>query len=146
DITYGEMQKQERIDKVGISKILRGLLTIIIFTIILMLSNNLVLATLGLAVCWFFTFIIYDLPNTRAYVSIKPIVKLKHIKTIVIMAIPLAIYQLLLSLNTNMSLYYVGYFFTETELGYFGAVLYIVIYSVNFFSNDLSKYMMTIMT
>lgn len=146
DITYGEMQKQERIDKVGISKILRGLLTIIIFTIILMLSNNLVLATLGLAVCWFFTFIIYDLPNTRAYVSIKPIVKLNHIKTIVIMAIPLAIYQLLLSLNTNMSRYYVGYFFTETELGYFGAVSYIVIASVNPISNALSQSMISKMS
>src|SRR5699024_3406120 len=99
DICYGEMQKQERIDYVGISKILRGLLTIFVFYLLIKLINNLVLATLGLAFCWFLILLIYDIPRTKEYVPVKVNFILSHLKVILITALPLAFFQLLLSLN-----------------------------------------------
>ena len=137
DICYGVMQKQERIDKVGLSKVIRGATTIVIFTIGLKISGVLVVATMGMALCWLFVFLLFDLPNAKHYVLVKPIIKLRNTKLILITALPLAFFQLLLSINTNMPRYFVGYYFSEVELGYFGAVSYIVIASINPISNAL---------
>src|SRR5699024_3992881 len=103
-------------------------------------------ATLGLAFCWFLILLIYDIPRTKEYVPVKVNFILSHLKVILITALPLAFFQLLLSLNTNMSRYFVGYYYSETELGYFGAVSYIVIASINLISNALTQSTIAIMS
>src|SRR5699024_4135331 len=72
DICYGVMQKNDRIDKVGISKTLRGILTISFFSFLLYLFKSLEIATLGLVISGILTLLLYDFRNTIVYQSIRP--------------------------------------------------------------------------
>src|SRR5699024_10037665 len=139
DICYGVMQKNERIDKVGISKTLRGILTISCFRFLLYLFKSLEIATLGLVISGILTLILYDFRNTIVYQLIRPCFIWKNIYKIIIIAIPLAFLQMMLSLNTNMSRYFIEYYYGGTILGYFGAISYIVIACVNPLSNAINQ-------
>lgn len=127
DILHGLLQKNERMDYITFSSILKGVLTVITFSIILYYSQSLVLAIVGQLVVWTFILLFYDGIVLRKYGSLRPSFEWLKVKQLVKLTIPLGIMGLLTSLNTNIPSYLVEYFLGKEELGYFVAILYIVL-------------------
>lgn len=69
---FGIEQRNYRMDYVGISFSLRGIFDIIAFTLALYLTQNLVLASLSMAIVTFIVLLIYDMPRAKQFVPIKP--------------------------------------------------------------------------
>jgi O-antigen/teichoic acid export membrane protein len=65
DVFYGEMQRHEQMKPIAVSMTLKGVLSLVAFSIGLAVGG-LELATLGLALAWTGSLLAYDWPRTRA--------------------------------------------------------------------------------
>ncbi|MGE6229110.1 oligosaccharide flippase family protein [Paenibacillus chitinolyticus] len=126
DVAYGYMQKKERMDKISISQILKGCLSIFLFGAFLYFSKDLVIALIGLSMSWVFILFFYDLRTvsiqngtyTRNYATLLKLVRL---------SIPLGLVMMINSLNTNIPRYFLEKVSGLQQLGYFSAMAYIFV-------------------
>lgn len=71
DILHAADQKAHRMDYVGISLGLQGVLCLLAFSAILSFTSNLSLAIMGMAVCTLLIGLLYDLPKTKSLFHVK---------------------------------------------------------------------------
>ena len=71
DIFYASFQKNNRLDKVGISLTIKSILILIIFLVVDVTSKNIKYASIGLLFAAFLTFQFYDYPNIIKYEKCK---------------------------------------------------------------------------
>lgn len=146
DIFYGLLQQHERMDRIAISMILKGLLSLILFSAILYTTGNLFWSVLGLACVWAVVLIGFDAPSgalildrslrlsnqtTRENVgrldTLRPHLRLRILKRLCWLALPLGVVMLLISLNTNIPRYFLEHYFGERALGIFAAMAYLMV-------------------
>jgi O-antigen/teichoic acid export membrane protein len=125
-IFHGQLQKHERMDYITKSQILKGMMTVIIFSTTLYFTESLILSIIGQIIVWTVVLLIYDLRVVKKYEAVKVSFQMATIKRLVKMTLPLGIVALLSSVNTNIPTYLVEYFLGREELGYFAAILYIL--------------------
>ncbi len=94
DVLHGVDQKKWRMDIVGKSYIIRGAITLLLFTGILMASQNLVLAITGMMLGAFAVILFYDWPQCRRLWPFEQEGKLSidRVKKLLIECAPLAVY------------------------------------------------------
>ncbi len=126
DITYGLLQKYERLDRVALSRIVRGVGGALIFVIILLFTKKLPLAFCGVAVFWGVMFALFDLSSVRRFEDVKPIFDGCHLKELGFLAVPLGVTMAISSLNTNVPRYFTEKYVGTAQLGYFGSLAYII--------------------
>lgn len=73
DVLYGIYQKNGRMDYIGISQFIRGILSLIAFSAGLTLTDSLPTAIISMTTSCMLVTIVYDLPHARRFGSIKPI-------------------------------------------------------------------------
>lgn len=73
DVLYGIYQKNGRMDYIGISQFIRGILSLIAFSAGLALTDSLPTAIISMTTSCMLVTIVYDLPHARRFGSIKPI-------------------------------------------------------------------------
>lgn len=73
DVLYGIYQKNGRMDYIGISQFIRGILSLIAFSTGLALTDSLPTAIISMTTSCMLVTIVYDLPHARRFGSIKPI-------------------------------------------------------------------------
>lgn len=73
DVLYGIYQKNGRMDYIGISQFIRGILSLIAFSAGLALTDSLPTAIISMTTSCILVTIVYDLPHARRFGSIKPI-------------------------------------------------------------------------
>jgi len=127
DICYGLMQKHERLDKVAKSLILRNLFGTLLFAVVIKLTSNLILGTFAIGIWWLVVLLVYDRRNVELYCHFKPRFDRKAILSIFILGLPLGIAIGIMSLNSNMSRYFVEAYLGSESLGFFAAMAYVVI-------------------
>jgi O-antigen/teichoic acid export membrane protein len=127
DIFHGLLQKYERMDFCTISNIIKGILTVVVFAIILYVTNHLILAIIGQIVVWTFILLFYDGRVAKQYTRIKISFNFPKIKELTKLTLPLGFMGLLTSFNTNIPSYLIEYFIGKEELGYFVALYYILL-------------------
>ena len=137
DIFWGLQQKNERMDFVAKSMLLRGVISVIGFTSAIYVTGSIVVGSLALTLSWGLVLLFYDISNmkltgkeptnekifaiSRGEYQIDPIMKLIR-KTL-----PLGAALALVSLNANIPRYFVEYYLGEGSLGIFSALLYLMI-------------------
>ena len=126
DVLFGQMQKNERMDYTAKSVILKGIISLIIFTIVMFTTANLILSTSAYFISWLLILIIYDYPRARIFSHFKLEFKVKKLKSLFWLSIPLGIAQLIGSLNVNVPRYILEYYYDPILLGFFGAIIYII--------------------
>jgi len=132
DILHGKLQQIERMDITAKSRIYKGIIALFIFSIIMFLFNNLVVATSAYFISWLVILIYYDFPKTSAFEQFKFKFNKKEIKILFLLSIPLGIAQLINSLNLNLPRYLLEYYHDPKVLGFLGAMIYIVNVGNNF--------------
>ncbi|MHC4083915.1 MAG: oligosaccharide flippase family protein [Planctomycetota bacterium] len=127
DITYGLLQKYERLDKVALSRIVRGLAGSLIFLIVLFLTRKLPLAFAGVVAVWAIIFVLLDLPSVRRFESAKPIFNTQRLVKLGVVSLPLGVTMAIASLNAQIPRYFTAKYLGNTQLAYFGALAYIIV-------------------
>lgn len=133
DVLYGQLQKKERLDLVAKSRILKGILSFGLFSMIMVFTTNLILATFGLMLTWFFVLIVYDFRITNKFGKILINLNKGQQLLILKLTIPLGLAQLIASLISNIPRYFIEYYHDIVTLGFFSAIIYIITAGTNVF-------------
>lgn len=71
-VYYAIEQKHMRMDYIGISQAVRGILSIVSFSVLLYLFSDIFISILGMSVCCIFVTVAYDCKKARLFGSVKP--------------------------------------------------------------------------
>lgn len=140
DTYYGDLQRREHMAHIGISQATRGVTSIIALALVMTLTQDIVLASAALALSSAAILLVYDrhgrpadAPGLLAY---RP--KWSELMRLTIIAAPLGIVLLLISLNANIPRYFIQAQFGEHDLGIFSAMAYITV-GAGLVSNSLGQ-------
>ncbi len=141
DVFHGLFQYQERMDRIAISLMIKGPLSLLMLGIGIWLTGNVLGGTIGLAVIWAIVLICYDIPNgvaiLRASVQtqvtpdrnrvLQPRFNATDLRSLVGLSLPLGLVMMLISLNANIPRYFIQHYLGERELGIFSALSYLMV-------------------
>ncbi|MGV0027897.1 oligosaccharide flippase family protein [Phormidesmis priestleyi] len=137
DVFYGFLQQQERMDHIAISMIGKGVLSIVVLSIAIYLTRNLIWGVVGLVAAWAIVLLCYDIPNSNTMQGIldknsldrSSLLNLRwRTKTLLRLSwasLPLGFVMMLISLNTNLPRYFIERYLGQRELGIFAAIAYL---------------------
>lgn len=128
DILYGSWQKTERFDCVAWALGGRGIGSLLLMAVLLLLTHSVLIATAAMALYWFVWFGAYEYRVARKIVvgislqgSLWPQWHSNQMGRLFRLSLPLGFVAVLASLNVNLPRYFVEHFLGERLLGYFTA-------------------------
>lgn len=129
DVVYGLWQQQERMDLMAKSLMLRGVLALAAAGACLMLFHTVWAAVCGMTAVWALVFAAFDVPRGIAVASethqaFRPRFSFARMKKLAVLALPLGIVTMLISLNGNIPRYMISHFRNVRDLGIFSALGY----------------------
>ena len=142
DVFHGLFQYHERMDRIALSLMIKGPLSLLMLGIGTWLTGNVLGGTVGLAAIWAIVLVFYDIPNgliilkaetgPEAAVSshqhwLQPNFNLSHLRSLVGLALPLGLVMMLISLNVNIPRYFIEHHLGDRELGIFSALSYLMV-------------------
>jgi O-antigen/teichoic acid export membrane protein len=139
EIYYGLFQQHQRLDKVSISLVIKGVLSLAALALGVHLTGGVLGAVLGLAVAWVLVLVAYDVPVGRSLRTqgeakrrvgaSEPASRsmLSSIKELFLLTMPLGWVALMISLRVNIPRYYVDGMLGESALGLYAALAYFMV-------------------
>ena len=133
DVVYGLLQHHERMDRIALSMMIKGLLSLSALGAAVYLTRSVFWGASALAVVWAILLIAYDLPNGervlngRGSESLRPCWDLPELVRLAWLSLPLGFVMMLVSLNTNIPRYFIQHYLGERELGIFAAMFYLMV-------------------
>ena len=92
DVLHGAEQKKWRMDIIGISYTLRGIISFLVFVIFLSVTKNIFVAILSMAVSVYVIIGIYDVPRFKKIINVKKQFDYKKIAKLLYICLPLTVY------------------------------------------------------
>ena len=137
DLSYGLWQRAERMKRIAISQMARGVLSVVLVAGLLAATGSAGWASAGLAVGWALVLLVHDLPQSAELLGgfraaadrLKPIWNAGGFRRLLWLTLPLGLASMLASLNINIPRYFIEHELGQSELGKFGALSYIGIAS-----------------
>lgn len=132
DLCQGLFQKNERMDRVAKSLILKGVFAAVVVAITLKLSGGPAFAAGMLTIAWALVWAGYDLRNTIAQLAGGPKTVLPNIsrpvfRDLFVLTLPLGFVMMVLSLNANVPRYFLAKYSGEASVGVFAALTYCIV-------------------
>ncbi len=132
DIIYGLLQQHERMDRIAVSMMLRGVLALGAVAAAVWLTHQLLWGVLGMAAAWVGVLAVYDCRSAWRVESGEWKVKAalhSPLSTLHLLwlALPLGIVTCLLSLNINIPRYFIEHHLGLRALGIFSAIGYLMV-------------------
>ena len=151
DVFYGLIQQHERMDRIAIALMIKGPLSLLLLGIGVSLTGSVVGGSIGLAVAWGLVLFGWDLRNGKLILNnssqgreredllvadaepansqnpLYPRWEGKTLGKLVLLALPLGLVMMLISLNTNIPRYFLERYLGERELGIFSAISYLMV-------------------
>jgi O-antigen/teichoic acid export membrane protein len=134
DVVYGYFQKIEYMKLISLSKVIRGILNLLVVSILLLTTNSLILSLLGMLLMDLLLFFRFDLinlyknnvPRLKLYDLFTVIKDKRKLKLIFLTGIPLGISNFLDSLTINSQRYIIESTLSIKELGYYSSITFIM--------------------
>jgi O-antigen/teichoic acid export membrane protein len=148
DVFQGLFQQYERMDRIAISLLFKGPLSLLVLGIGVYLSGSVIWGAMGLALVWAGVLLVYDVPNAIALLrstfpplpvspsprlspasfnNLKPRWHRPTLLKIIKLSLPLGLVMMLISLNLNIPRYFIERYLGERELGIFAAISYLML-------------------
>jgi O-antigen/teichoic acid export membrane protein len=146
DVFYGLLQQHERMDRIAISMIIKGFLSLLMLGLGVYLSGGILWGVVGLAVSWFAVLIVYDFrsgvlllkssistlnlekPRSDRFANrLKPRWHLPTLRKLILLTLPLGFVMMLISLNSSIPRYFIERYLGQRELGVFAALAYLIV-------------------
>jgi O-antigen/teichoic acid export membrane protein len=132
DVIAGLLQKNERLDQVAISFIIRGGLSLAAFGLVFLRTRSLLAAVVALVLAWSAVFFFYDVGRALAVLSKGErlfLFRSKELRKLFAISLPLGVVMTLVSLNVNIPRYILVKYVGEADLGIFAALAYLLVAS-----------------
>lgn len=128
DIVYGLIQKHERMDRIAVSMMIKGALSVLFLASGVHLTGSVIGGVIGLAIAWIIVLISYDLRSALMLLKHRshPTWKVQILRSLVWLCLPLGFAMMLISLNANIPRYFIEHYLSERELGIFAAIAYLM--------------------
>jgi O-antigen/teichoic acid export membrane protein len=131
DVHYGFLQNHERMRSTATSLALRGILSVATIAAVMAAGGGLLLAVLALVGSWTAVFLVHDVAAVRAVLRKTgerhaPRFDARTFGRIVVLAGPLGIVMMLISLRTNVPRYFLEHHVGVGDLGIFAALASVV--------------------
>lgn len=142
DVFHGLFQYHERMDRIAISLMIKGPLSLLLLGIGTWLTGNVLGGTIGLATIWAIVLIFYDIPRGIAIIQasaptgtitpdrnhrLQPRFNIAALRSLFQLSLPLGLVMMLISLNANIPRYFIQHYLGEHELGIFSALSYLMV-------------------
>jgi O-antigen/teichoic acid export membrane protein len=146
DVFYGLQQQHERMDRIAVSMMVKGLLSVAVFCLVFYLTGSLLWSVVSLATVWAVVLAIYDVRSgastlgvvrdvqavgidqqRESQATLRSKLRFSTFVRLSWLALPLGIVMLLLSLNTNIPRYFIEHYLSERDLGIFAAMAYLLV-------------------
>ncbi|MEM7552776.1 MAG: oligosaccharide flippase family protein [Cyanobacteria bacterium P01_A01_bin.84] len=129
DVFYGLIQQSERMDRIAVSLIIKGLLSLLLLSLGMWVSGDILWGILGLILAWGGVFFLFDLQSSKLLLNREPKPRwdFKTLKKLVNISLPLGFVMMLISLNINIPRYFIKEYLGERELGIFAAIAYLMV-------------------
>jgi O-antigen/teichoic acid export membrane protein len=146
DVFYGLIQQHERMDRIAISMMIKGFLSLLFLSFGVYLTHNVLWGTVGLAIAWAVVLVSYDIQSGALILNkfpkksqggvfgsrdlaviLKPRWHLETQRKLVWLTLPLGLVMMLTSLNSNIPRYFIERYLGERELGFFAAIAYLMV-------------------
>jgi O-antigen/teichoic acid export membrane protein len=125
DIYYGLFQLNDRLDQTGRSLILRGVSSVVAFSVVLYCTRNVVWGCSALVLVWLAALLFFDVRHGRRFTVIRrQATNLRRQWTLARLALPLGIVTALAALNLNMPRYFIYAWLGDRQLGIYSAMAY----------------------
>lgn len=133
DVVYGLLQRHERMDRIAISMMLRGVVTLVGLAAGFLLSRGVLGAALGAALGSAAVLLAYDLPSgawilratapavRSGWYALVPRWRVARLARLFWLALPMGVTTMLNSVNVNVSRYLIALYLGDRELGIFAA-------------------------
>jgi O-antigen/teichoic acid export membrane protein len=128
DVFGGLQQKHERIDRLGVSLMLRAALTTAAFTLVFRHTHSIVAALATLPVVSLMVLLSWDLTMGRRVLRHAPLLAWhgRRLRSLALFSFPLGVIMMLISLNVNIPRYTLMRYAGSAELGIFASLSYVV--------------------
>jgi O-antigen/teichoic acid export membrane protein len=126
DISYGVMQKHERLDKAALSLVYRHVGALVILAPVLYFTQNLTYGVAGMSLWWLLILISYDRNNVEKFDRWAPKFRFRHLLCIAWIGLPLGISRGIISLGESTPRYFIEATLGTANLGIFAAMAYTV--------------------
>jgi O-antigen/teichoic acid export membrane protein len=129
DVFYGLIQQHERMDRIAISLMLKGPLSLLLLGTGVYISGGLFWGVVGLIFAWAMVLVSWDIPSGVLILKHRPQARwdLKTLVKLTWLSLPLGLVMMLISLNTNIPRYFIEAYLGERELGIFSALAYLMV-------------------
>lgn len=130
DATAGLLQREERLKRVAISLMLRGIGSVLVFSLVFAAYRNLALSVVAMTGVWTAVLLFYDLPNSRQLIGpCEGFFRMEApmIKRLIVLSLPLGWVAALSSLNTYIPRYFLQHYCGFADQGVFASLAYLVV-------------------
>jgi O-antigen/teichoic acid export membrane protein len=136
DLYYGLFQQRERLDRVAISLLIKGAVSLAGLAGGVYLTGSVLGAVAGLAAAWAVVLLVYDIPSVRrmrcaaAGTTIERPERLARkaaLRKLFLLSLPLGWVALLVSLRVNVPRYFLSGMLGDSALGVFAALAYFMV-------------------
>lgn len=137
DVFYGFIQQHERMDKMAISLMIKGPLSLLLLGLGVYLSGSVFWGVVGLATAWLAALVGYEIrssamifnnvPMAKPIATLQPRWQCKTLAKLAWLALPMGCVSMLVSLNTNIPRYLIEQHLGERELGIFASMAYLIV-------------------
>jgi len=122
DVLHGVDQLNNRMDYIGQSFILRGILSFLSFCIVLYFSNSVALAILSMFVVTLPIAVFFDWKIAERFESLKPIINLRVIKSLTEICLPSVLALFFCTAVVALPRQYLAYMLGDVPLGVYASV------------------------
>lgn len=145
DVFYGLIQQHERMDRIAISMMIKGPLSLLLLGLGIYLTRSVLGGVIGLSIALALVLILYDVSSGASILNslpkliqsdfqevpqtmlLRPRWNFRILGQLVWLAMPLGIVMMLISLYSNIPRYFIAQYFGERELGIFSAISYLMV-------------------
>lgn len=122
DVLYGVDQRGERMDYIGISQFVRGILVVLVFSLGMYLTQSILVAILAMFPAGLAVTLLYDIPHSRRLAAIKPQINRRQMTDLLVKCLPIVLETLFLGMIVSVARQYYANAFGNDRLGIYAAV------------------------
>ncbi len=130
DVTAGLLQREEQLRRVAISLIMRGVASVLVFSLTFAYLRNLAISVAAMSGVWLAVLFLYDVPNVRALIGRHDpffCFDRRELKRLAMLGLPLGWVGTFASLNVNIPRYFLQHYLGLADQGIFASLAYLIV-------------------
>jgi O-antigen/teichoic acid export membrane protein len=130
DVTAGLLQREEQLKQVAISLMIRGIGSVLVFSLTYDFFHNLALSILAMIAVWLMVLLFYDMRNTKVLLSHEYALfhfDRRELWRLTLLGLPLGWVATLGSLNVNIPRYFLQHYLGLADQGLYASLAYLVV-------------------